>query len=112
MIRNKYSRVTVSFFLVLLALWIATPKVYVHALFNHHHTDVSIGTETKMKAQSADDDCDLEKYNKPVYFGLFKFISSFLPLKPQGGNKSSVKTISLSAAFRAISQFRGLPAND
>jgi len=100
-----------SCFLVLMALWVATPKVYIHALFNHNHEDISISTETKVKSQS-DEDCDFEKYNKPVYFSLFKFISSFLPLKPQSGNKSSEKAISISMITHAVSLLRGPPVGE
>lgn len=94
-----------------MALWVATPKVYIHALFNHDHSGISIDPETKVKSASADD-CDFDKYNKPVYFSLFRFITSFLPLKPQGGNKSSAKSISISAVFEAISALRGPPAGE
>src|ERR1700743_3065977 len=100
-----------SCFLVLMALWVATPKVYIHEMLGHDHSDVSISTETKVKSQSADD-CDFEKYNKPVYFSLFKFISSFLPLKSQNTNKSSAKAISLSAISYAVSLLRAPPVTE
>ena len=111
MLKNKYIKVLMSSFLVLMALWVATPKVYIHELFNHDHSEISIGTETKVKSESTDD-CDFEKYNKPVYFSIFKFISSFLPLKPQNTNKSSAKAISLSIISQAVSLLRGPPVSE
>lgn len=90
MLKHRYSKILVSSFLVLMALWVATPKVYIHDLLHHSHSEISTGDETKVKSQSVDD-CDFEKYNKPAYFSIFKFIFSFIPLKSEGKDEVSHK---------------------
>ena len=112
MFRNKYIKIGISSFLVLMALWVATPKVYIHALLHHDHSAVSIDPETKVKSQSADDDCDLEKYNKPSYFNLFKFIYSFIPSKTKNTSKIAEKALNLSTISYAISLLRGPPVTE
>jgi len=102
----------VSSVLVLLALWVATPKVYIHELLNHNHTEMDVSTETKVKSQSSTDDCDFEKYNKPSYFNLFKFICSFIPSKAKNSSKIAEKALRLSSLSYAISLLRGPPAGN
>lgn len=109
MFKNRYIKTAVSSFLVLMALWVATPKVYIHALLNHNHESVKPSAEATLKQQSANEDCDFEQYNKPVYFSIFKFISGFLPLKSQPDNKPQGKSISLPAVSYAMSLLRGPP---
>jgi hypothetical protein len=111
MLKNKFIKVTVSVFLLLMALWVATPKVYIHELLHHNHTTLQIGNEPQVQSQSADD-CDFNEYNKPVYFNLFKFISSFIPLKPQNTLQHVEKAISLSNISYAISLLRGPPVSE
>lgn len=112
MLRNKYIKIAVSSFLVLMALWVATPKVYIHELLHHDHSEVLIGSETKVKSQSSSDDCDFEKYNKPAYFNLFKFICSFIPSKAKSSAKIAEKALNLSNISYAISLLRGPPVAD
>ena len=111
MLKNKFIKITVSVYLLLMALWIATPKVYIHELLHHNHAALQMGPETKVQSQSADD-CDFNEYNKPVYFNLFKFISSFIPLKPQNAIHKIEKAISLSNISYAISLLRGPPVTE
>lgn len=112
MLKNKFIKVTVSVFLLLMALWIATPKVYIHELLHHNHTILQIGSETQVQSQPAADDCDFNEYNKPVYFNIFKFIGSFLPLKPQNATRNIEKAISFSTISHAISFLRGPPVTE
>lgn len=109
MYKNKYIKIALSSFLVVMALWVATPKVYIHLLLNHNHSPISIDKETKVKSNSTSDDCDLEKYNKPSYFNLFKFIYSFIPTKTKGSGKIAEKALNLSKISYAISLLRGPP---
>lgn len=109
MLKNRYIKIAVSSFLVLMALWVATPKVYIHALFNHDHSAVTLDAETKVKSHSSSDDCDVEKYNKPAYFNLFKFICSFIPSKTKSAGKISEKALNLSNISYAVSLLRGPP---
>lgn len=94
MLKKKYIKVIVSSFLLLMALWVATPKVYIHALLNHDHSAVDLNGETKVKSHSSQEDCDIEKYNKPSYFNLFKFIYSFIPSRTKGTSKIADKALS------------------
>lgn len=112
MLRNKFIKISVSSFLLLMAVWIATPKVYIHELLHHDHTTLQIGPETSVQSHSAADDCEFNEYNKPVYFNLFKFISSFIPLKPQNTIHRIEKAISLSNISYAISLLRGPPVTE
>ncbi len=112
MTKNKFTRVLVASFLVLMALWVATPKVFIHQLMHHDHPAIELSKETKVKSQSADDDCDFEKYNKPAYFNLFKFICSFLPSKSKTASKIAEKALQLPGVSYAVSLLRGPPVMD
>ena len=112
MLKNKKIKIAVSSFLVLMALWIATPKVYIHALLHHEHPAAGLDQETKVKSQSSQDDCDLEKYNKPSYFNLFKFIFSFIPSRTKSAGKITGKALKLSSLGYAISLLRGPPVSE
>ncbi len=111
MLKNKFIKITASVFVLVMALWIAVPKVYIHELLHHNHTALAISPETKVQSQ-ATDDCDFDEYNKPVYFNLFKFISSFIPLKPQNAVKTVEKALSLSNISYAVSLLRGPPITE
>ena len=108
MLKNKYIKVTVSSFLLILALWIATPKVYIHNLLHHNHSVNALDAETQVKSANTDD-CDYEKYDKPVYFNIFKFIFSFIPVKTQDEDKVQQQSDKLSGVSYAISLLRAPP---
>jgi hypothetical protein len=108
MFKNKFIKFSVSTLLVLLALWVAVPKVYIHDLLHHNHSVSIVGDETKLQSQSAED-CDFQEYNKPVYFNIFKFISSFIPVKPQNAIKKVGTILSFSNITHAVSLLRGPP---
>jgi hypothetical protein len=82
MLKSKIARYSVFAILFLCALWIVTPKSYVHKLLNHSHQTIKTNGETSVQAES-DPDCDFDKYDSPVYFTIFKFINNFIPLKPK-----------------------------
>ena len=82
MIKSKVARISVFAILFLCALWVATPQVYIHKLFNHTHELVKTNGETSVQTE-ANSDCDFDKYDSPVYFTIFKFINNFIPLKPK-----------------------------
>jgi hypothetical protein len=108
--RSRLIKVLCSSILVVLALWIATPKIYIHSLLNHDHSAITTGGETQIKQQSPDD-CDFEKYNKPAYFNIFRFISSFLPVKPQHSMRLDLQQLFLSDISAAISLLRAPPVS-
>ena len=81
-LKSKLTKITVFSILFLSALWLVTPKVYIHKLLNHHHETVKTNGETSVQAE-ANADCDFDKYDSPVYFTIFKFINNFIPIKPK-----------------------------
>lgn len=81
-LKGKIGRISVFTILFLCALWIVTPKAYIHQLLNHDHQTVKTNGETSVQAE-ANPDCDFDKYDSPVYFTIFKFINNFIPLKPK-----------------------------
>lgn len=84
--KGKLFKISSGIFLILMALWVATPKVYIHNLLNHnHHQVVNPISEGVVIDESGanDDDCDFAKYNTPSYFNIFNFLTSFIPSKPQ-----------------------------
>ena len=81
--KSKIARLGVIAILFLSVLWVATPKVYIHKLLNHNHELInSNNTGTSVKSE-ANDDCDFDNYDAPIYFTIFKFINNFIPLKPK-----------------------------
>ncbi len=112
MLKHKYIKVSISVFLVVLALWIAVPKVFVHDLFHHTHSSISIDDETKVQSSQSTDDCDFEKYDKPVYFNIFKFVSKIAPIKPKQETRISEDKISIPGVSVLISLLRAPPVTE
>lgn len=79
MLKNKFIKISVVALLLVTAMWIAIPKVYIRNLLHQNRSTLNVNTETKLQSQS---DEELKGYNQPVYFNIFKFISSFMPMKP------------------------------
>lgn len=108
---KKHIKAAVSALLVVLALWVATPKIYIHELFNHDHGTLNTSEgETRLKPKTPTDDCDLEKYNKPAYFNLFKFICSFIPSRSKTNSHIREKVFHLTGISFAVSLWRAPPA--
>ena len=80
MIKNKVTRISAFAILFLCTLWVATPQVYIHKLFNHNHELIKTNGETSVQAE-ANPDCDFDEYNSPVYFTIFKFINNSFVIK-------------------------------
>lgn len=83
--KTKLIKSVTSLLLVILILWVATPKVYTQQLFDRNIPPIQIVKESQLKSQSTNENSDLEEYNKPAYFNIFKFIFSFVPSKSKGG---------------------------
>jgi hypothetical protein len=81
-LKSKLTRISVFSILFLSALWLVTPKVYIHKLLNHNHQTIKTNGETSVQAET-NPDCDFDKYDSPVYFTIFKFINNFIPIKPK-----------------------------
>jgi len=107
--KNKSIKVITSIFLLLLSAWIAVPKFYVHELFHHNHEVVKSSGKTSVQAEQSTDDCEFEKYNKPVYFHIFTFISKFVPAKPGTSGEISDNNLRLPGVSVLISLLRAPP---
>ena len=107
-ITNKYIKATVSAFLILMALWVAVPKVFVHHVLEHDHKPLASNLETQVAATSGED-CEFEKYDKPVHFNIFKFISSFLPVRSPEQGPNGKRVFIFSAFSHAASLLRAPP---
>lgn len=81
-LKSKITRISIFAVLFLTILWVATPSVYIHKLFNHHHELIKTNGETSVQTE-ANPDCEMDKYNTPLYFTIFKFVNNFIPLKPK-----------------------------
>ena len=108
MFRHRSIKTVSAIVMVLLAVWVALPKFYVHALFNHQHTPLEITNETSV--QSKADDCDFEKYDKPAYFNLFKFICSFIPDRARPSGNISLELFFFTQSLFTSHLERGPPA--
>jgi hypothetical protein len=98
-LKSKLTKFTVFSILFLSALWLVTPKVYIHKLLNHNHQTVKTNGETSVQAET-NPDCDFDKYDSPVYFTIFKFINNFIPIKQK-------QEAVLVTPFKDYSSFRG-----
>jgi len=93
----------------MMALWVATPKVYVHNLLNHNHdATIKVEGETKLEQKNTDE-CDFEKYNTTSYFNVFKFLNSFVPDKPQSSIQPKSTNFNLASKSNAIYLLRAPP---
>jgi hypothetical protein len=98
--------------LILLTAWIAVPKVYIHELFHHNHELVKSTDKTSIQTEQSTDDCEFEKYNKPVYFHIFTFISKLVPVKPVNSGEISEKNLRLPGVSVLISLLRAPPVTE
>lgn len=67
--------------LLAVVLFAAVPKVYIHSLLGHEHTEIQPTSESCLRDDEGTKDCNFEKFDTPVYYTVFKFILNFLPLK-------------------------------
>lgn len=77
MLKNKFIKLSITVFILIIALWIAMPSTYTDKLFNYNNSSFSIKPEAKVTTQ-APSDID---YKKPVYFNIFKFVTNLIPGK-------------------------------
>jgi len=110
--KSKSIKVLISALLLLLTAWIAVPKVYVHELMHHNHELVKVSDKAQLQSEQSTEDCEFEKYNKPVYFHLFTFISKLVPVKPRNAQEISQNNLQLPAVSVLISLLRAPPASE
>lgn len=82
-IKNKYIKTASNFLLLVIALWAATPKIYIHEILDHHHACIVQHNQTELNQSDANDDCEFNKFNSPVTFNILTFQNSAENLSAQ-----------------------------
>jgi hypothetical protein len=111
---KKKLHIFMSFILLAVVLFTALPKVYIHKLMGHNHTqEHSIGdgfTDT-VTSDNTTQNCDLEKFETPVYFTVFKFVLDCSPIKQKGEQLLfSIYKEHIPSLTIALSYLRGPPS--
>lgn len=78
MLKTKVIKISLSVSVLLIALWFVTPRTYSDFLFPFSGNSLSIENQAKLQTPGPS---DIEEYNKPVYFNIFKFVNNFIPSK-------------------------------
>ena len=82
---KKRLRVILSFVLLAVVLFTALPKVYLHQLMGHTHLiEQNLSGEDNFSSDNNTQNCELEKFETPVYFTIFKFILNCSPFHRNG----------------------------
>ena len=73
----------ISFVVLVVVLFMAIPKVYIHKLMGHNHISQAYShqSEPNFNKDNQNRNCDLEKFETPVYFTFFKIILNCSPFK-------------------------------
>lgn len=86
MTRNRKIRLIISGALFVIIAWLMTPSSYINRTGRSAIAGYQVSARDRVKSQPSDD-ADFDRYNKPAYFSIFRFISSFIPLKSQNTGK-------------------------
>lgn len=107
---KKRFKIVLSFALLAVVLFAATPKVYIHSLLGHIHHSVSAPKDgTAIQQEEHNADCNFEKFDAPVYYTVFKFFLNFSPLKPSKEISVLEHSSFLPKLHIAIAYLRGPP---
>ena len=77
----KVIKISASTLILLIALWIATPKVFINDLLHFNSSSV-FNSEATIESRSQETN-DFDGDDKPVYFNIFKFVNNFIPVNSQ-----------------------------
>jgi hypothetical protein len=79
---SSRKKIIISSVFLAIAIFIATPKVYIHKLLGHDHSfEHSLKNQKASINNDKNQDCNLDKFETPVYFTIFKFIINWSPIK-------------------------------
>ncbi len=99
--------------MLLVVCFVALPKVYFHQLFNHTHiigdSGSAKGEGTEVRDDKNTQGCELEKFETPVYFTIFKFILNCNPFKSSDKVSDNYNEKNPSAKKVIFSQLRAPP---
>ncbi len=104
MLRKRYIKFSIFSFLTLVALLIASSKVYTYHKVGHNQVLTQIDSKSGIRSQSAE---DFEKYKKPVYFSIFKFICALIPTRPQQSGRITEQLLTPGNISYAVSLLYG-----
>lgn len=102
-------KIFLSFTLLVVVLFAAVPKIYIHNLLGHEHGVIQSTSDVTVDELKDNQDCNFEKFDTPVYFTVFKFILNFLPLKEAKQTSFFYKQESIQKKHYFNSQLRGPP---
>jgi hypothetical protein len=111
---SKKLRIVISVFMLAVIGFAAIPKVYFHKLMGHTHINapagvMSNGNNVELKDNKNTQDCDLDKFETPVYFTIFKFILNCNPFKSSAKVSDNYREKSPSSKKIIFSQLRAPP---
>jgi len=75
---KRSSKIMFSIVLIVLLVWVITPSLHFGGAKTSAPKAEVVTNQTTMQPQGED---EFDKYEKPAYFSLFRFISGFLPVK-------------------------------
>lgn len=80
---SKRFRILLSFVMLGVVLFTALPKVYIHKLLGHTHIieDVNKKNGVEINKIRNTTNCELEKFETPVYFTIFRIIQNCNPIR-------------------------------
>lgn len=78
---NSKKKIIISFIFLAIALFAAVPKVYIHKLLGHDHSYEHVPNNVTSVSNDKNQNCELEKFETPVYFTVFKFIINWSSIK-------------------------------
>ncbi|MFL5752445.1 MAG: hypothetical protein ACJ76F_03485 [Bacteroidia bacterium] len=110
---SKKLRIVISVIMLAAIGFTAVPKVYFHKLMGHTHisapTDVMSNGNVELKDNKNTQDCDIDKFETPVYFTIFKFILNCNPFKSSAKISDNYQEKSPSSRKIIVSQLRAPP---
>ena len=109
MLKSKIKILTSSLLLVVV-MFVALPKSYIHSLLGHKHNVSHTSTSLITVSENEEtQDCNFEKFDTPVYYTVFKFILNFLPINTSKETAFVFKQKQIPNSFYSISLLRGPP---
>lgn len=72
----------IAVMMLVVVVYLAIPKVYFHKLLGHdHRIEHKSASAHSIINKGESQDCDLDRYDAPLYFVIFKFIMNCNPFK-------------------------------
>ncbi len=103
-------KILISSFLLAVVMFVAVPKSYIHSLLGHkHNVNHTLTSEITVSENDETQDCNIQKFDTPVYYTVFKFILNFLPINTSKETAFYFPQKQIPNNFYSISLLRGPP---